>query len=153
LLSFADVQNKVKIMISFFSEDIKFELSNQERIAKWLKSAITTHKKQLVEISYVFCSDEYLHKINVEYLNHDTYTDIITFDNSETESEIESDIFVSVERVKENANEFGVSFDHELHRVLVHGLLHLLGFKDKTESEASEMRKQEEFWLTQLENK
>ncbi|MFT5617919.1 MAG: putative rRNA maturation factor [Arenicella sp.] len=139
-------------MISFFSEEIDFELSNQEKISSWLGSAIEEYEKQLVEISYVFCSDEYLHKINVEYLNHDTYTDIITFDNSETEEEVESDIFVSVDRVKENAKEFGVSFEQELHRVLIHGLLHLLGFKDKTETEATEMRKQEEAWLRKLEN-
>ncbi len=139
-------------MISFFSEEIDFELSDQEKISNWLELAIGEHDKELVEISYVFCDDEYLHKINVEYLNHDTYTDIITFDNSESESEIESDIFVSVERVKENAKEFGVSFEQELHRVLIHGLLHLLGFKDKTEAESIEMRKQEELWLGKLGN-
>ncbi len=139
-------------MISFFSEEISFELSNPKEISNWLESAIEAHEKQLVEISYIFCDDEYLHKINVEYLNHDTYTDIITFDNSESEEEIESDIFVSVERVKENAKEFEVSFEQELHRVLIHGLLHLLGFKDKTEMESAEMRKQEEFWLERLGN-
>ena len=128
-------------MISFFAEDIDFELAHQEEVAAWLSETIETHDKELVEITYIFCSDSYLHQINMDYLNHDTYTDIITFDNSESEDKIESDIFVSIDRVKENAQTFEVSFERELHRVMIHGVLHLLGFKDKTDAQSEEMRR------------
>jgi len=138
-------------MISFFAEDIDFELAHQEEVAAWLSETIETHDKELVEITYIFCSDSYLHQINMDYLNHDTYTDIITFDNSESEDKIESDIFVSIDRVKENAQTFEVSFERELHRVMIHGVLHLLGFKDKTDAQSEEMRRQEDTWLEKLE--
>lgn len=100
------------------------------------------------EANYIFCSDEYLLGINKQFLDHDYYTDIITFDNSEEEGDIESDIFISLDRVKENAENENVSFEEELTRVIAHGMLHLVGFKDKTEVEATEMRIQEETYLS-----
>jgi rRNA maturation RNase YbeY len=99
---------------------------------------------QIKELNYVFCSDEYLYQMNVDYLNHDTYTDIITFDNSEKADELEGDIFISVDRVRENAKTLQVAEEVELTRVLSHGLLHLMGYKDKTKEEASLMRNKEE---------
>lgn len=126
--------------ITFFNEDIDFSVPNEEEVKQWIHEVITKFNFELVEINYILCSDEYLHKVNVEYLDHDTYTDIITFDNSEYENEIESDIFVSIDRIKENASSIGTSETDELHRVLIHGILHLLGFKDKSEEEAKNMR-------------
>ncbi len=129
--------------ISFFSEDTNFVLSKKNSRKKWLREVAQKHNKQIGELNYVFCSDEYLWQINVDYLDHDTYTDIITFDNSE-EEEISGDIFISVDRVKENAENFDASFNRELTRVLSHGLLHLIGFKDKSNEDAKLMRKQED---------
>lgn len=137
-------------VIEFFCEEIEFELSNSSKITEWLSSVIKKANKRLVSINYIFCNDAYLHKINVEYLNHDTYTDIITFDNSNDEDEIESDIFISIERVQDNSKHFSISFEQELHRVMVHGVLHLLGFKDKTAGEQKLMRQAENDSLNQL---
>lgn len=130
--------------INFFTEDIPFELPIQDTYRYWISSVIENHKYELEEINYIFCSDTYLHEVNLEYLDHDTYTDIITFDNSEEEGKVESDIFISIDRVKENADTIGVEFEQELRRVLIHGVLHLVGFKDKTDEDAIEMRRQEE---------
>ena len=106
---------------------------------------------KLSEINYIFSSDEYLHKINLQYLDHDTYTDIITFDNSEEEKLIEGDIFVSIDRVKENARDFNSPFEQELRRVLVHGVLHLCGYFDKSVEDEKLMRMKEEFYLNLFE--
>ncbi|OHX67269.1 rRNA maturation RNase YbeY [Flammeovirga pacifica] len=130
--------------ITFFNEDISFDVENEALVKEWIQTVIQDHNYSLVGINYILCSDEYLHKVNVEYLDHDTYTDIITFDNSEYENEIESDIFVSIERILENSKNLGTKQLDEFHRVLIHGILHLLGFKDKSEEEAVQMRKLEE---------
>jgi probable rRNA maturation factor len=129
--------------ISFFDEDAKFNLNQKLKHKKWLKEIALREEYKIGELNYIFCSDEYLYNINLEYLDHDTYTDIITFDNSELENLIEGDIFISIDRVKENAIKENEGFDHELRRVLSHGLLHLLGYKDKTKKEADLMRKME----------
>ena len=134
--------------INFFVEEIDFEATNSIDLKQWLNQIIVAHKGKLSFINYIFCDDEYLHKINVEYLNHDTYTDIITFDYEE--EVIESDIFISIDRVKENAKELKVSFEEELHRVMAHGALHLLGFGDKTPEEKLKMRELEEECLSKL---
>ncbi|WP_281616187.1 rRNA maturation RNase YbeY [Flammeovirga sp. SubArs3] len=126
--------------ITFFTEDISFDVQHEEQVKEWIQSVIKKFNFELIGVNYILCSDEYLHKINVEYLDHDTYTDIITFDNSEYENEIESDIFVSIDRIKENASTIGTSETDEFHRVLIHGILHLLGFKDKSDEEAKKMR-------------
>ena len=130
--------------ILFFEEDIKYSLKGKNKYKNWLKSIAETKGLKIKELNYIFCSDEYLYQINVDYLNHKTYTDIITFDNSENESHIEGDIFISVERVKENAEKENVELEKEFQRVISHGLLHLMGYKDKLDTDKSIMRKMEE---------
>lgn len=126
-----------------FNYETDFTLDNEEAIAAWLTNVITSENKKEGEINYIFCDDEYLHKINLEYLNHDTLTDIISFDYT-MGNEISGDVFVSVERVKDNAKDFNVVFDEELKRVLVHGVLHYCGYKDKGEAEELLMRSKED---------
>ncbi|SMO53391.1 rRNA maturation RNase YbeY [Solitalea koreensis] len=133
--------------ISFFTEDIKFDLKNKLAVKKWIQATAKAEGKKLKEINYIFCSDEYLLNINQTYLDHDTYTDIVTFDNSEKEGEIISDIFISVERTRENAQKFSVPEIDELHRVMIHGVLHLCGYKDKTDAQQKLMREKEDFYL------
>ena len=134
--------------IHFFSEDIDFVPEDEEAIQNWIMQVVTYEKKEILELNYIFCSDQYLHQINLEYLHHDTYTDIITFDNSEEENIIEGDIFISIERVKENAASYQVSFQHELLRVIIHGVLHLIGFGDKTPEQKKQMRGKEDTYLS-----
>lgn len=129
-------------MISF-NYETDFELSDETVISNWLSQVILSESKKEGDINYIFCDDEYLHKINVEYLDHDTLTDIISFDYS-VGNELHGDIFVSVERVADNAKDFEVSFDEELRRVLVHGILHYAGYKDKSEEDELKMRHKEE---------
>lgn len=131
--------------IHFFSEDTKFELSQKLKRKNWLKKIAETEGFKIQELNYIFCSDEYLYQINVDYLDHDDYTDIITFDNSEEEKEIEGDIFISIDRVKENAVKHQQTEERELSRVISHGIFHLVGYKDKSDSEAKQMRAKEEF--------
>ena len=103
--------------------------------------------KHLISLNYIYTSDEYLLKINKEYLNHDTFTDIVTFDQSTQKDHIEADIFISIDRIKDNANNLNIPVQEELHRVMIHGVLHLIGFRDKTETEKKEMRKKENHYL------
>lgn len=138
------------VAIYFYPEDVDFDLTHPQAVSKWLLKVVEQEGKELVSLTYVFCSDEYLFRLNQEYLQHDTYTDVITFPYGE-ENEIEGDIFISIERVKENAATFKTSFERELHRVMVHGLLHLCGYGDKGEEESSLMRKMESDYLRQLE--
>lgn len=129
-------------MISFNYES-DFSLEQEEIYASWIETIIESENKILGEISYIFCDDEYLHAINMQYLNHDTLTDIISFDYTEGDS-ISGDIFVSIERVVDNSKDFNVSFDEELKRVLAHGILHFCGYKDKSDDDALLMRTKEE---------
>lgn len=129
-------------MINFHYET-NFNLSPEESYQEWLQAIATSEEHSISELNYIFCNDEYLHKINVEYLNHDTYTDIISFDYTEND-EVAGDIFISIERVQENANTFEVSFHNELLRVMAHGLLHLCGYGDKSDAEEVTMRAKEE---------
>ncbi|WP_026714710.1 rRNA maturation RNase YbeY [Flavobacterium daejeonense] len=126
-----------------FNYECDFSLDNEEVIASWLSAVIVSENKKEGEINYIFCDDEYLHKINMEYLNHDTLTDIISFDYT-VGNELNGDIFISVERVQDNANDFNVSFADELKRVLVHGVLHYCGYKDKDEVSEQLMRAKED---------
>lgn len=135
-------------MITFNSETT-FTLDNETKTSKWIQSIIESEGFEVLEINYVFCDDIYLNKINVEFLNHDTFTDIISFDYS-IGNQIGGDIYISVERVRENAENFNVTFENELHRVLIHGVLHYMGFKDKTEKDKTEMRNKEESCLLSL---
>jgi rRNA maturation RNase YbeY len=132
-----------------FNFETTFELENQEKISKWILSCIEKEGFSLGEINYVFCDDAYLHKLNVEFLNHDTLTDIISFDNT-MGKQISGDIFISIERVKENSNTFNVSFLNELHRVMIHGVLHYLGYKDKNQEDQLEMTSMENESLSML---
>ncbi|WPO38801.1 rRNA maturation RNase YbeY [Flammeovirgaceae bacterium SG7u.111] len=127
-----------------------FELKNQEKAVSWINKVSEQHNHQIEELNYIFCSDDYLLKINIDYLSHDTLTDIITFDNSETEGKIIGDIFISIDRVTENAGTFQNTFETELARVMIHGVLHLLGFKDKTKTEAQLMTEKENESLNAL---
>lgn len=130
--------------INFIEEDASISfLKKKEPLKTWIKDVIKNHQHIPVKINYIFCSDEYLLEINKQYLAHDYYTDIITFDNSEYEGEVEADIFVSIDRIKDNAKTLNETFEREFHRVLIHGVLHLLGFKDKTEEEEILMRENE----------
>ena len=135
-------------VINFFEEDIAYKIKNKTALRHWLKATIAAESFKLKELSYIFCSDSYLLQINQQYLNHDTYTDIITFDNSDIESVIVGDIFISIERIRENAANFNLPEAEELHRVIIHGALHLLGYKDKTPADKKKMTEKEDFYLS-----
>jgi len=126
-----------------FNYETDFELTNEEEISTWLAKVILSENKKEGDINYIFCDDEYLVEINQQYLDHDTLTDIISFDYS-VGNELHGDIFISVERVRENANDFNVSFNDELLRVMVHGVLHYCGYKDKTSEDELLMRSKED---------
>ena len=128
--------------ITFSNNEIKFLLKDKTKLKKWITQVVEKQKKRVGDIGYLFCDDEYILQVNREYLDHDTYTDIITFDYVEGDI-ISGDILISIDRVGENAKTFGCTFEHELHRVIIHGVLHLLGGKDKTPAEAETMRKKE----------
>lgn len=136
-----------KLPINFFQEDISFTLKEKTAVRTWVNETISAEKHSLDELNFIFCSDNYLLDINRQYLNHDTFTDIITFDNSEEVDVIFGDIFISIERVKENAKNFNVAFKDELHRVMIHGTLHLLGYPDKKKEEKALMTGKEDFYL------
>tara|TARA_R110002124_G_scaffold113718_2_gene268190 strand:+ start:1877 stop:2290 length:414 start_codon:yes stop_codon:yes gene_type:complete len=131
-------------MIKFFSEEIEFNVPKPLKTKKWLSTICKSNSYDNFSLNYIFCSDDYLLEINKQYLDHDYYTDIITFDNSESEELLEGDIYISIDRVNENANNFKASFDTELRRVIVHGLLHLIGFEDTTDELKAEMRLKED---------
>lgn len=133
--------------ITFHEEDISYKLKNKTAVRKWITDTIIAEGYKLSELTYIFCTDEYLLQINRQYLEHDTYTDIITFDNSEEEGLIVSDIFISIERIRENAGKFNVTEAQELHRVLIHGALHLLGYTDKSPADKKKMTSKEDFYL------
>lgn len=136
-------------MIQFFVEDVSFDLQELTSVPSWLTQVVSTHQASIANINYIFCSDKYLLHLNRDYLSHNYYTDIITFDNrDDADQPIESDIFVSVERVQENSERLSSDFFSELLRVLVHGVLHLLGFLDSSDEERSKMRELENEYIT-----
>lgn len=137
------------MVINFFSEETDFTLDNPIEIRNWIFEVIKDKKYNPGTINYIFCTDNYLLKLNKQYLDHDTLTDIITFDYSKDKI-VSGDIFVSIERVQENASLYKAPFDNELKRVIIHGILHLCGHEDKTENEKSSMRKLEEYYLHKL---
>jgi probable rRNA maturation factor len=138
-------------MIYFENQHPHFKQKNKLKLKTWLKSLVKAENFKLGELTYVFMTDDELLKMNIQYLNHDTLTDIITFDNSEEESLIEGDIFLSIDRITENADKFKVSFEKELVRVMAHGVLHLCGFKDKTKGDSELMRSKENHYITEYE--
>ena len=130
-----------------FNYETDFALPNEEGISQWISKVISSENKKEGEINYIFCDDDYLHKLNMEHLGHDTLTDIISFDYS-LGNELHGDVFISVERVKDNALDYKVTFDEELQRVLVHGILHYCGYKDKTDADVLLMRTKEDEKIT-----
>lgn len=132
-------------MINFNFETI-LRLEEEKRLKEWIAEAVAAEEFLVGEINYVFCTDEYLHKINLQYLNHDTYTDIISFDYR-VGKKLHGDIFISVDRVRENATKFEVDFNSELLRVLIHGILHFCGYKDKLDNEVNAMRAKEDYYV------
>lgn len=136
------------MQISFHAADVQLPRFNKKKTTDWIKSIVKDYQVSFSELTYIFCSDAYLLSINKEFLKHNTLTDIITFRLSEKGEPIEAEIYISVERVAENAVRFQVGKDQELHRVIIHGVLHLLGFKDKKPSEKTLMRKTEEACLS-----
>ena len=133
--------------IFFFKESIKFRLSKRKQLKDWILEIIKKEGYFISNINFIFCTDSFLGKINKKYLNHDYFTDIITFDNSVLKKTIEGDIFISIERVIVNSIKFTSSFNDELHRVMAHGVLHLIGYGDKTKSQKTEMKTREDIWL------
>lgn len=133
-------------MISF-NYETDFSLEQEMQISDWITETILEENCKVGDIDYIFCSDNYLHQLNVDFLNHDTLTDIISFDYS-VGKELHGEIYISVDRVKENASDFEVSFENEMTRVMIHGILHYCGYKDKSEDEAKLMRSKEDYYLT-----
>ncbi|WP_296634060.1 rRNA maturation RNase YbeY [Polaribacter sp.] len=132
-----------------FNYETDFILEDESFLKVWINTVAAEQDFEVGEINYIFCDDAYLHKLNVEFLDHDTLTDIISFDNSLGKL-LNGDIFISVERVKDNASDFKVSFQDELHRVMIHGVLHYMGYKDKSSDEKKIMRNQENLALNKL---
>ena len=137
-----------EIRVSFYFEDVEFELPDEQKLTNWLLGVAESEGKDFVSVSYIFCSDERLREMNVEFLDHDYYTDVITFPYSD--DAVHGDVFISSDRVADNAQSLGVAFEHELCRVLVHGVLHLAGYLDKTEDAERVMREREDFYLAKL---
>lgn len=126
-----------------FNYEINFKLKDEQKTLSWIESCIKSYQCRIGEINYIFCDDSYLYELNKKYLNHDTLTDIISFDYT-VGKELSGDIFISVERVRENAVKFNQTFDNEMNRVIIHGILHYMGFKDKSKDDAKQMRLEEE---------
>ncbi len=134
--------------IHFFSEDISYTLKEKSLVRTWVYNAIREEGSKLKELTFIFCNDAYLLNINQQYLKHDTYTDIVTFDNSEEEKIVLGDIFISIDRIRENAITFKVTERDELHRVMIHGTLHLLGYVDKGRTAKVLMTQKENYYLS-----
>jgi len=133
-------------MLNYASQN-DFLLSDEEEVSLWIKNVVNEEEFELGDLSYVFCSDDFLHEMNLEYLDHDTLTDIITFDYRQGKL-INGEIYISTDRVEENATKYQVSFEDELHRVMIHGVLHICGYNDLTESEEKQMRSKENWALS-----
>jgi probable rRNA maturation factor len=136
--------------INFFCENISFTLKNKAKIKAWIAKIVLQYEYKLSTINYIFCSDEGLREVNKQYLNHDYYTDIITFDQADDEHTVAGDLYISIDRIVDNAKELGITFEQELHRVLIHGVLHLLGYDDLTDDGEAEMRQKEDEALALL---
>jgi probable rRNA maturation factor len=136
-----------KLAIHFFYEETSFKAKSVGALRNWIHQSILAENQILQELNFIFCSDDYLLKMNQQYLNHDTFTDVITFDHSEQKEAIYGDIFISIDRIKENAKQFNNSFNQELYRVMIHGTLHLLGYKDKKTADKTKMTEKENEYL------
>ena len=135
----------------FYEQDVQSKLKDKRKLSAFLDELLRKHKKTVSKtaLTYIFCNDEYLLQINRQFLDHDTYTDIITFDLGEHPKELVGEIYISLNRIAENAEKFGITYNEELHRVIFHGALHLCGFKDKSAADKKEMRKMEDRCLSQ----
>jgi len=134
-------------MISFFTADITYSLKSRTNIRHWLSKVASSEKKRISSLNIIFCSDDYLYKMNRQFLKHNTFTDIITFDNSVDFKHISGELYISLDRIRDNAATLGVTIKDELHRVIVHGLLHLCGYTDKTPSDRKKMSLKEDYYL------
>ena len=134
-------------MVRYFAEDIKFNYKERRRTSKWLKLVAESEIRRLGDISVIFCSDPYILDVNLKYLQHDYFTDIITFDYCEGDT-ISGDLFISIDSVRENAAFYKTEFEEELNRVIVHGVLHLIGYDDHSEADKKEMRSKENYYLS-----
>ena len=134
-------------MVSYYTEDIQFSFKEKRLTSRWLKFVAESEAKRLGDIAVIFCSDNYILDVNIKYLQHDYYTDIITFDYCEG-NRLSGDLFISIDSVRENAAFYGTEFADELNRVIVHGVLHLIGYDDHTEEDIAEMRAKENYYLS-----
>jgi rRNA maturation RNase YbeY len=137
--------------INFYTEELKYQIRDIKKLRNWITQIVKEENRQSGVINFILCTDEYLLALNRKYLYHDTYTDIITFDFTEA-NDISGDIYISIERVRENAKNFKTTISNELYRVISHGVLHLIGYKDKSEKDARLMRKKEDYYLSLLPN-
>ncbi|MEP7170949.1 MAG: rRNA maturation RNase YbeY [Bacteroidota bacterium] len=145
--------------INFFIQDIKFNLKNKNALRRWLVATVKKEGYKIAALNYIFSSDKFLHQLNQQFLHHDSFTDIITFNLSSSTYDLQptisdsqrpnisGEVFISIERVKENTTRFKTTFVEELHRVIIHGVLHLIGYKDKTKSDKTKMREKENYYL------
>ncbi len=148
-MDFPDLIDPSDLGIHFFYEEVSFDLM-EDVTSNWLKTVIEAENKVLRSIRFVFCKDAYLHQINVDYLNHDTLTDVITFPYAEEEAIVDGEIFISTERIAENAKTFKITYEQELNRVMVHGVLHLCGYDDKGKEAKEKMTAKEDYYLKSL---
>jgi rRNA maturation RNase YbeY len=135
-------------VIRYFEEDISFKFRGKRKSRAWINDTIAREGFRAGVINFIFCSDSYLHDMNIKHLGHDSFTDIITFDLSERPEEITGDIFISIDRARENAGSYGSSMQNEVRRLLVHGILHLCGYGDKSDAEKQAMRQKEDYYLS-----
>lgn len=134
--------------INFLNEDVSYKLLKKKLLRKWILASIHKEGYNIETINYIFTSDSFLYNLNVEYLSHETFTDIITFEYNKKSEPIESDIFISIERIRENAKAYNQKLLDEIHRIIIHGTLHLLGYKDKTKLQKEEMTSKEDYYLS-----
>jgi rRNA maturation RNase YbeY len=133
--------------INLFKQEVQLRLIHQQDLMQWIHSALKKYGYSVENINYIFCTDKYLLKLNKKYLGHNYFTDVITFNNSAEKKKLEADIFISIDRIRDNAKKYNTSFTDELHRVMIHGALHLAGFNDKNAVQQKKMREAEDLWL------
>ena len=137
-----------KTAIKFFSQNTNYNISGKNKLRKWIENAAISENKPISELIYIICDDTYLLNLNETYLNHNTFTDVISFDMSDSNVNIKGEIYISIDRVRENSRKYGETIQDEFHRVMIHGMLHLAGYNDRTENERTEMRLKEDYYLS-----